>query len=335
MAASVAPLPPNARPLHAEDAPTPLREPPQPRPQPRPQWVGQSARLHAVITRLRQFSPSPASVLITGETGTGKELAAAEIHTSSGRTGPFVATNCGALSKELVNSHLFGHARGAFTGAVAARRGSFAQAHGGTLFLDEVGELPLACQAVLLRVLETGRVRPVGAETERSVQTRVVCATHRDLEAMVARGTFRADLFHRLSVLSVHMPALRERPEDIDPLLDHFALAQFRVTGTRVQFTHAARDLARGARWAGNVRELRNAVHRASLLTADGCIDADDLLPPGSSQPASRVTLDLGSFEAMRREMLREVVERLGSQRKAAAVLGIPRSTLGNWLREV
>ena len=300
-----------------------------------PLWVGRSDALRTVTQELRRFAPSRAPVLVQGESGTGKELAAAELHARSGRSGPLVALNCGALSEALAHSHLFGHARGAFTGAAGQRRGAFVAGHAGTVFLDEIGELPLSCQAMLLRVLETGAVCPVGADTEFAVDARVVCATHRDLQAMVAEGTFREDLYHRLSVLGVRMPALRERPEDIDDLLDHFARRHAADVGHPISFTESARMMARTAVWTGNVRELRNAVHRAGFLAQGQAITADQLLPPDRQVGNRTLTIPYGTFENMRRALVEAAVQREGSQRRAAVALELPRSTVGNWLRPV
>lgn len=201
------------------------------------------------------------------------------------------------------------------------------------MFLDEVGELPLPSQALLLRVLETGRVCPVGAETETAIDARVVCATHLNLRAMVARGTFRADLFHRLSVLTVEMPALRDRPVDIDVLLDHFAQAHASDVGHPILFAQDGRVAARGAAWTGNVRELRNAVHRAAFVARGAPITAEDLFPCHARVDGSTLTILSGDYPSMRRGMLESIVRREGSQRKAAAVFKLPCSTLGNWLR--
>ncbi len=325
---SVAPLPSAARSQHAEEASIP------PRGVLRPRWVGESAPLANAVEMLRRFARSDAAVLVLGESGTGKELAAAELHAGSGRRGRLVALNCGALSESLAPSHLFGHARGAFTGAVGQHRGAFARAHRGTLFLDEVGELPPSSQAMLLRALETGRICPVGAEVEVEVDARVVCATHRDLAGMVDTGAFRADLYHRLSVLPVHMPALRTRREDIDALLDHFAREHASDVGHPIAFTRQARDVAREAMWPGNVRELRNAVHRAAFLSRGAPITSEQLLPQASRAVGHSIQVRRGTFEQMRRALLHAVIQHEGSQRRAAEVLGLPRSTLGNWLRE-
>ena len=324
---SVAPLPPDARPLSARDAPL-SRDAEAP-----PQWVGESPRLRRTVEFLRRVASSRAPVLVLGESGTGKELAAAELHTRSGRRGPFVALNCGALSETLAASELFGHARGAFTGAIGQRRGVFARADGGTVFLDEIGELPLPSQAMLLRVLETRRVNPLGAESEVPIDARLVCATHRDLQAMVRERTFREDLYHRISVLTVRMPALRSRPTDIDALLDHFARLHAPDVGHPIAFTPEARDAARSAPWPGNVRELRNAVHRAGFLCDGKPISAEALFPVEHRVAGGCIEIPRGSFVDMRRALIEAMVECEGSQRRAAEVLGLPRSTLGNWLR--
>ena len=325
---SVAPLPSAARPPHAEEAAVPHRGPANPR------WIGESDALTRAVDTLRRFARSDAAVLVLGESGTGKELAAAELHASSRRRGRFVALNCGALSDSLAPSQLFGHARGAFTGAVGQHRGAFARAHRGTLFLDEVGELPLSTQAMLLRALETRRICPVGAEVEVDVDARVVCATHRDLAGMVEAGSFRADLYHRLSVLPVRMPALRTRPEDVDALLDHFAREHAADVGHPITFTADARVAARQAEWPGNVRELRNAVHRAAFSSEGQPITGLQLLPRPSRALGHSVRIRRGTFEQMRRALLHAVIEHEGSQRRAAEVLELPRSTLGNWLRD-
>lgn len=328
MPTSVAPLPATARSAHAQEAPLPARGTASPR------WVGDSSALRSAVDTLRRFARSDAAVLVLGESGTGKELAAAELHARSGRRGGFVALNCGALSESLAPSQLFGHARGAFTGAVGQHRGAFARAHRGTLFLDEIGELPASSQAMLLRAIETRRICPVGAETEVEVDARLVCATHRDLAAMVGEGLFRADLYHRLSVLPVRMPALRSRPDDIDALLDHFAREHAADVGREIRFTAAAREAARDAPWPGNVRELRNAVHRAAFLSEGAPIEAAQLLPQPMRHSGETLAIPRGTYAQMRRVLLETTIEREGSQRRAAEVLDLPRSTLGNWLRD-
>lgn len=295
--------------------------------------LGTSEPLAAVRQHLKRIARSDATVLIRGESGTGKELAAHLIHRSSGRRGSLVAVNCGALSPQLVHSELFGHTRGAFTGAVAERRGAFARAHRGTLFLDEIGELAPSSQALLLRVLETGALTPVGGESEITFDTRVVCATHRNLEAMVTEGSFRQDLFHRLSVLPVRMPALRERPEDVDTLIAHFCMQLEGRLGYRVEVNASARRAARRHSWPGNVRELRNRLEAAALLSAGEVIDASFIPPEIGSTPAGELRLPWSRFHTMRKQIVRLAIEREGSLRKASKVLGVPRSTLSNWIK--
>jgi transcriptional regulator with GAF, ATPase, and Fis domain len=224
--------------------------------------AGASDAMRRLYPRLLRYAESDGTVLITGETGTGKELAADAIHRASRRSkGPFVAINCGALSSQLTESELFGHVRGAFTGAEADRRGAFEQAHGGTLFLDEVGELPPSVQPLLLRVLESRTIRPLGASGERKVDVRVIAATHRDLRAAVNRRQFRADLYFRLHVLPVELPPLREREGDVALLAELF----WRELRESPPPAELLAGLARQS-WPGNVRELRNAVERAVLV---------------------------------------------------------------------
>jgi DNA-binding NtrC family response regulator len=217
---------------------------------------------------LEMASPTDATVLIEGESGTGKELAARAIHEASGRAGgPFVVVDCSAISENLIDSHLFGHVRGAFTGADRDRRGAFVEASGGTLFLDELGELPLAAQAKLLRVLEAQTVQPVGADRTVQVDTRVVAATHRDLARMVAAKEFRFDLFYRLAVVHVALPPLRERLEDLPHLIATFYRARGAEPGP-IDGDNLER--MRRHAWPGNVRELRNVLERAWALSGPG-----------------------------------------------------------------
>jgi transcriptional regulator with GAF, ATPase, and Fis domain len=299
--------------------------------------VGSSASFREVLRTLERAARVRSPVLLRGETGTGKELAARVVHRGSERRNqPFVAINCGAIPEALAESELFGHVRGAFTGAHRDRQGAFLRADGGTLLLDEVAELPPLIQTKLLRVLETGRVLPVGAEQEQTVDVRIVAATHRDLEAMVAMGDLREDLYHRLGVISVRLPPLRERPEDIPALLRCFAGQLTLELGYPVELTDAAIAAAVRHSWPGNIRALRNAVLRAGAL-ADGPIEADDLVPaappPGDSGPDRHVLVPRGDYQFMHRAMLERIIEEQGSVRRAAHVLGIPRSTLGHWLR--
>ncbi|MFO7983874.1 MAG: sigma 54-interacting transcriptional regulator [Desulfuromonadales bacterium] len=226
--------------------------------------VGTSTVLCEVCRKISLYSSSDAPVVITGETGTGKELVARALHEESPRSnGPFVAVNCGAIGEELLESELFGHEKGAFTGAVRMHKGRFERADGGTLFLDEIGEMPLHTQARLLRVLESGTVERVGGEQERPLDVRVLAATNIPLEKSVGRRIFRADLYHRLSVLRIHLPPLRERLEDIPLLVDHF-LAQFnrRYDRQAQRLTREALELLQSYLWPGNIRELRNVLER-------------------------------------------------------------------------
>jgi transcriptional regulator with GAF, ATPase, and Fis domain len=238
--------------------------------------VGASPALHQLLRKIELYGPTDAAVVITGETGTGKELVAKALHQASARRrGPYVAVNCSAISDELLESELFGHEKGAFTGAVRSHRGRFERADGGTLFLDEIGDMPLHTQAKLLRALEGGRIERVGAETEKRVDVRVLAATNVPLEQAVGSGRFRADLYHRLSVLRIHLPPLRERPEDIPPLVEHF-LQQFSGKYGRLihRLTPEALSLLQSYLWPGNVRELRNVLERVFIETEAQVIGA-------------------------------------------------------------
>lgn len=238
--------------------------------------VGNSPAIREVFRKIALFAPSDAAVVITGETGTGKELVARALHDQSLRPdGPFVAVNCSAISEELLESELFGHEKGAFTGAVRGHRGRFERADGGTLFLDEVGDMPLGTQAKLLRVLETGTIERVGAEREMRVDVRIVAATNVPLEQAVGMGRFRADLYHRLSVLRIHLPPLRERPEDIPYLVEHFLKLFSRKYDRRIyRLTPEALNLLQSYLWPGNVRELRNVLERVFIETRAEVIGA-------------------------------------------------------------
>ena len=241
--------------------------------------TGNSAAIRALSQNIRKFAPVELPLLITGETGTGKEMAARALHQFSGRRDkPFAAINCGALPANLVQSELFGHERGSFTGATARRIGHFESADGGTVFLDEIGDLPLDAQTNLLRVLQEGTIERIGSCQSIKVNVRVLAATHVDLEKAVAQGRFREDLFYRLNVLRLRMPPLRERNGDIELLAQHF-LDSFRESyGTRARaFSTAARKAMNNFAWPGNVRELMNRVQRAAVIADDALITPDDL----------------------------------------------------------
>lgn len=238
--------------------------------------VGNSPVIREVFRKVSLFAPTDAAVVITGETGTGKELVARALHDQSLRPdGPFVAVNCSAISEELLESELFGHEKGAFTGAVRMHRGRFERADGGTLFLDEIGDMPLGTQSKLLRVLEEGTIERVGAEREQLVDVRIVAATNVPLEQAVGLGRFRADLYHRISVLRIHLPPLRERVEDIPYLVEHFLNLFARKYNRRIyRLTPEAINLLQSYLWPGNIRELRNVLERVFIETRADVIGA-------------------------------------------------------------
>ena len=255
--------------------------------------IGNSPLMHSVVERLRQIAPTSATVLITGESGTGKELVAKALHNNSPRRSkPFVALNCAALSENILESELFGHIKGAFTGADRERKGWFEHANGGTMFLDEVGDIPLSTQVKLLRVLESGEIVRVGTNEPVKVNVRLISATNRDLKEGIGSGGFRQDLYHRLKVVSVHLPPLRSRREDITLLTDYF-LKQFTASHGKVvtSIAPAARKVLMTHPWPGNVRELKNAIESMVVIDSDGVLDVDDLTedlapgPPGMTDP--------------------------------------------------
>ena len=250
------------------------------------QLLGRDAKMRRLFALLRDIAPSDTTVLIEGETGTGKELIAEEIHRHSRRaSGPFVVFDCGAVPRELIESTLFGHVKGAFTGAIADRRGAFAEAHGGTIFLDEIGELALDLQPALLRALDKRAVRRVGANAYEQVDVRVIAATNRDLREEVARKNFREDLFYRLAVLRVHLPPLRERGRDIDVLTEHF-MRQF-ASERNLHIPPAEVQRLRAYGWPGNVRELRNVIERACVLSKGESLNIEDALGDEIQAPLS------------------------------------------------
>ena len=309
--------------------------------------VGASAPMREIFSLIRQVAPTTATVLITGEGGTGKELAARALHQlSPRRDGPFVAVNCAAMPETLIESELFGHEKGAFTGAVERRRGCFELAHGGTLLLDEIGEMPLATQAKLLRVLEERRVRRLGGSKEIEVDVRVLGASNRRLEEEVRAGRFREDLYFRLHVFEIRMPPLRERLEDL-PLLCE---AMIRELNQRHQCQVAgvspeALALLRQQSWPGNVRELRNALERAVILAGSGMLGRQHFAglapaarePAGSAAPApDEIRLRIGTtVDEAERALIEATLRYTGNNRtRAAAILGISQKTLFNKLRE-
>jgi two-component system response regulator AtoC len=292
--------------------------------------VGRSAAIQQVLAVAAKVARHPSTVLVTGESGTGKELIAHCIHTGSPRAGAaLVAVNCGAIPENLLESELFGHAKGAFTGATTEKRGLFEEADGGTLFLDEIGELPPTLQVKLLRALQEGEIRRVGDNTDRAVDVRLVAATARDLEADVAAGRFRADLYYRINVVRLHLPALRDRREDIPELVRHFILLYARRLGLSVTgVSPAAMRLLMEYAWPGNVRELENVIER-SLVMADGTQVEAEHLPapvrsPGAAAVPLRDDLDLSikrQTAALERGLIRSALERTGGNRTRAAKL--------------
>lgn len=243
--------------------------------------IGNSPQMHAIVEILKNVAPSDSTVLIEGENGTGKELVARALHQNSPRKNkPFVPLNISALPDSILESELFGHEQGAFTGAAGRRIGKFEYANGGTLFLDEVGEMPMDTQVKLLRVLEERKITRLGANDELNINVRLVAATNADLKKMVAEGTFREDLFYRINVVNIHLPPLRERPGDIPLLMEHFLRELSRKTGREVQgFSRAARRALLAYHWPGNIRQLRNTIERMLVLDSDGLLDVDGLPP--------------------------------------------------------
>lgn len=302
----------------------------------RERFVGNSTQMREVQKLIGRAAAGSSSVLVTGETGTGKELVAKLLHDSSARAGkPFVAINCAAIPRELLESELFGHVKGAFTGAIADRKGSFRQANGGTLLLDEIGDMSLEMQAKLLRVLEERTVTPVGATRGEPVDLRIVAATHHDLPQLVEAGKFRRDLYFRLNVVPIHIPPLRERPADIPNLASYF-LAQAAAPDV-MGLTEAAMRRLETYRWPGNVRELRNAMERAAALVAGSIVDAGDLAFLDSGLAQTQVDFDLTllegelgiAIEALERTMIKRALQACNSNRaEAARRLGIHRQLL-------
>jgi transcriptional regulator with GAF, ATPase, and Fis domain len=321
--------------------------------------VGESPEIVEALDTIRRVAGTDCSILIMGETGTGKELFARAAHRASPRRAkPFIPVNCAALPENLIEAELFGHVKGAFTGAMEKRAGRFVSAQGGTLFLDEIGDLPLAAQAKLLRVLEERVVCPVGADGDVAVDVRIVAATHRNLEQMVADGKFRADLYFRLSVVPLNLPALRDRGDDFDLIVDLCLERMCERTGRGpMTISPAARSAIRTYAWPGNVRELSHKMERASLLARGLQIDVGDLSLPNTgvslrlargSQEVPVATLaslassvddnvlDLRTaLEQVERQLIDRALSKAnGNRTEAAALLGLNRTTLVEKLRK-
>lgn len=325
--------------------------------------VGRSPAMQGVYRMITRVLRNDLTVLITGESGTGKELVAEAIHElGNRRTGPFVAVNTGAIPADLVESELFGHEKGAFTGAIAQAIGKFEQANGGTLFLDEIGDMPAEAQTRLLRALQSGRIRRVGGRQEIAVNVRIVAATNRDLSPMIAAGTFREDLFYRLNVVPIVLPPLRDRREDIAALTQHFLIQAAEDGLPRRYLTPEAIERLEVRNWRGNVRELRNVVYRLALMAREERIDADsvaDIIGPEIAPALAVVSEGQGGFAAalagwlanetpppgavyhralaaFEKPLIEYALGRTGgNQLRAAQLLGINRNTLRKRIGEL
>ncbi len=305
--------------------------------------VGDSPALREVLETIKQVAPSRATILIEGESGTGKELVARAIHTLSPRAkGPFLAVHCAALSSNLLESELFGHERGAFTGAVERRQGRFESADGGTLFLDEIGEIDPSVQVKILRVLETREFERVGGNRVVQTDVRLVAATNRSLRQMAKEGTFREDLFYRLNVITLHIPPLRDRPGDVALLAAHFLQRHARENGKKLSgFAPEVMEIFRRYRWPGNIRELGNAIHRMVVLARGERLEKEDLPPEmmvesGESPPGAKGVADtLNLAEVERRLVTRALRQTDQNITQAAELLGLSRRTLHRKLNEM
>lgn len=296
--------------------------------------IGRSPEMRKIFSLIRKIGPTSVNVLITGESGSGKEVVANAIHRCSDRAHkPFVAINCAAIPRDLLESELFGHARGAFTGATNARRGLFEEAHEGTILLDEIGDLPLPLQAKILRLIQTRQVKPLGQNYTREVDVRIISATHKNLKALIQKGEFREDLYYRLNVMPVHIPPLRERKEDILLLAEYFLrrYAERRKVRPPVLDKRAEQRLL-SMPWRGNVRELENVIERAIVLSDGVTITESDILNEESEvMPVTAEDLfNSGmSLKDIEREYIRYVLNRVGNRKEAATkILGIDRKTL-------
>jgi two-component system, NtrC family, response regulator HydG len=298
--------------------------------------IGASPPMQRVYDLIAKVAQTDATVMLTGETGTGKELVAETVHSLSRRhKEPFLPVNCGAVSPNLIESELFGHERGSFTGADRMHRGYYERAHRGTLFLDEITEMPPELQVKLLRVLESGKVTRIGGNEALTADVRVIAATNRKPEDAVAKGKLREDLLYRLNVFPIPLPPLRDRREDVDLLAEHFLALLNKEHDTSKEFTRPALNRLRSHNWPGNVRELKNLVHRAFILAEDHI--GLDCLPLGVQESAgSSLNLKVGTSlgEAERRLILATLEEAEGDKKKAAEVLGISLKTLYNRLNE-
>lgn len=292
--------------------------------------VGQNRQLLDILNTVERVAPTEASVLITGENGTGKEMIAQAIHANSLRSkGPMVKVNLGGISQSLFESEMFGHTKGAFTGAVSDRKGRFEMADKGTIFLDEIGDLDLSCQVKILRVLQEHTFEPLGQSKTRHVDIRVVSATNAELSDMVRDGRFREDLFYRINLITLRLPSLRERRDDIPLLINHFCRTA--KLNYKPEFTSEAMELMTRLPWYGNIRELRNAVERLALITGDRPIDVADVEHGIQTDPitlTSKNTIPVSMDEIERKAVERALSDASGNISRAAAILGISRQAL-------
>lgn len=296
--------------------------------------IGDSEAMQSVCNMIKRIAPLPSTILIEGESGTGKELAARAVHKWSQREGHFVALNCGALSAELLESELFGHTKGAYTGATDSREGLFSYANKGTLFLDEIGEMPLSMQTHLLRVLEDQCIRPVGSNREIPIDVRIIAATNRTLTERAAAGHFRQDLYYRLNVLSIELPPLRERLDDIEPLVQHFMALAARNMGLSIPAINQQEiNRLKHYHWPGNIRELKNVVERSTLLNQlpSQCIGNAMNTTPSSAQAIAPSDLTLAAIE--REHILSTLAAHEHNKSSAARALDISRKTLERKLK--
>jgi DNA-binding NtrC family response regulator len=304
-----------------------------------PGLIAQSSAMQSVLDLVERVAPTDATLLIQGESGTGKEVIAKAVHHASPRaTRPFVAVNCGAVPETLLESELFGYVRGAFTGAAVNKLGLFEEADGGTLFLDEIAEMPAVLQIKLLRALQSGEVRRLGATQAATIDVRVIAATHGDLAALIAQGSFREDLFYRLNVIQVVLPPLRDRREDIPALAEHFVARAAGKLGRELRLSPEAVERLLRYPWPGNVRELENAIERAAILARRETVGPDDLPPHVSAGlqlgPSPALPGQVSLAEAERTHIL-QTLERFGRNHSGAAeALGIGRTTLWRKLKE-
>ncbi len=300
--------------------------------------IGASPAMRRVFTRVAKISPTDTTVLITGESGTGKELVAKAIHANSKRAdNPYVPVNCAAISEQLLESELFGHVKGAFTGAVASRKGMFEEANGGTFFFDEIADTSPPFQAKLLRAIQDREIRPVGDNISIKVDVRIIAATNQNLKEMIREKTFRQDLYYRLNVARIRLPALRDRPEDIPLLVEHFLTKFCRKMDTNVRLTDEVRDFLAGYDFPGNVRELENMIEQGVALSDDGFVHIDDILPESTGVTDLTQSQKLADVvnEAERQAIIKALHQEDQKPERAAARLGLSTTTLWRKMKKL